>query len=100
MTVWATKLVWEHQVDGIQQVIAAMQTLSAAPHNLMMLAHKTPGTNETLIILGLPDRDALSPFAGFKEIRRQNIPDGVIALVRREDEFRERYPDIHKKLLP
>jgi hypothetical protein len=50
------------------------------------------------VFIGVPQRELLALFEGFTEIQENELPGKLIPLVRREDEFEERFPAIAAKL--
>jgi hypothetical protein len=80
------------------KVVGDLQLKLGAPHELMMLSSHPPTHQDYEVFIGVPQRELLALFEGFTEIQENELPDKLIPLVRREDEFEERFPAIAAKL--
>jgi hypothetical protein len=63
----------------------------------MMLGSHPPTRKDYEVFIGVPQRELLALFEGFTEIQENELPDKLIALVIREDEFDARFPAIAAK---
>ena len=79
------------------KVLGDLQLKLGAPHELMMLSSHPLSHQDFEVFIGVPQRELLAPFEGFTEIQENELPDKLIALVIREDEFDERFPAIAAK---
>ena len=97
MTVFAKKRMNVIDWSKIQDQVGTLQMSLGAPHDLMMFSAETDEIMQQDIYIGLPDSVPLSAFPGFEKVDRESLPDFLATLVVREDEFRERFPDIAQK---
>jgi hypothetical protein len=72
------------------KALGDLQFKLGAPHELMMLSSHPLSHQDFEVFIGVPQRELLAPFEGFTEIQENELPDKLIALVIREDEFDER----------
>jgi hypothetical protein len=79
------------------KVLGDLQLKLGAPHELMMLSSHPLSHQDFEVFIGVPQRELLAPFEGFTEIQENELPDKLIALVIREDQFDERFPAIAAK---
>ena len=75
------------------KLVGDLQLKLGAPHELMMLGSPPLTRKHFEVFIGVPQRELLDLFDGFTEIQENELPDKLIALVIREDEFDERFPD-------
>jgi hypothetical protein len=69
------------------KVLGDLQLKLGAPHELMMLSSHPLSHQDFEVFIGVPQRELLAPFEGFTEIEENELPDKLIALIIREDEF-------------
>jgi hypothetical protein len=98
MIYWATKTFELGGYAKTMDVIGDLQIKLGAPHELMMLERHGPGSCDSEVFIGAPNRGLLKMFPGFTEIDECALPDELIPLVVRNDGFEERFPQIVAKL--
>ena len=76
------------------KLVGDLQLKLGAPHELMMLRKPSAHAQRLEVFIGVPQRELLALFDGFTEIQENELPDKLMALVIREDEFEERFPAI------
>jgi hypothetical protein len=81
----------------LMKLVGDLQLKLGAPHELMMLGSPPLTRKHFEVFIGVPQRELLDLFDGFTEIQENELPDKLIALVIREDEFDERFPAIAAK---
>jgi hypothetical protein len=97
MIYWAKRRCSPGAEIPFMKVLGDLQLKLGAPHELMMLSSHPLSHQDFEVFIGVPQRELLAPFEGFTEIQENELPDKLIALVIREDEFDERFPAIAAK---
>jgi hypothetical protein len=97
MIYWAKRRCSPGAEIPFMKVLGDLQLKLGAPHELMMLSSHPLSHQDFEVFIGVPQRELLAPFEGFTEIQENELPDKLIALVIREDEFDERFPAIAEK---
>jgi len=92
MIYWAKRRCSPGAEIPFMKVLGDLQLKLGAPHELMMLSSHPLSHQDFEVFIGVPQRELLAPFEGFTEIQENELPDKLIALVIREDEFDERFP--------
>jgi hypothetical protein len=97
MIYWAKRRCSPGAEIPFMKALGDLQLKLGAPHELMMLSSHPLSHQDFEVFIGVPQRELLAPFEGFTEIQENELPDKLIALVIREDEFDERFPAIAAK---
>jgi hypothetical protein len=97
MIYWAKKQCDPGADIPFMKRVGDLQLKLGAPHELMMLGSHPLTRKDYEIFIGVPQRELLALFDGVTEIQENELPDRLIALVIREDEFDERFPEIAAK---
>src|SRR6266540_5478021 len=87
MIYWAKRRCSPGAEIPFMKVLGDLQLKLGAPHELMMLSSHPLSHQDFEVFIGVPQRELLAPFEGFTEIQENELPDKLIALVIREDEF-------------
>jgi hypothetical protein len=98
MIYWAKKRCSLGAEIPFMKVVGDLQLKLDSPHELMMFSSHPLSHEDYEVFIGVPQRELLALFEGFIEIQENELPDKLIPLVRREDEFEERFPAIVAKL--
>ena len=97
MIYWAKKRCDPNAEIPFMKRIGDLQLKLGAPHELMMLGSHPLTRQDYEVFIGVPQRALLALFDGVTEIQENELPDKLIALVIREDEFDKRFPEIAAK---
>jgi hypothetical protein len=98
MIYWAKKRCSLGAEIPFMKVVGDLQLKLDSPHELMMFSSHPLSHKDYEVFIGVPQRELLALFEGFTEIQENELPGKLIPLVRREDEFEERFPAIAAKL--